>query len=49
MAEVAEKERLGRLSSPATYEEAKDMPFLAAIVKEVFGIHPPIGYAISNY
>ncbi len=49
MAEISEKERLGLLSSPATYEEAKNMPFMAAIVKEVFRIHPPIGYAISKH
>ncbi|KAB8230800.1 cytochrome P450 [Aspergillus alliaceus] len=43
MAEIDEKCRSGSLSTPVTYRETKGLPFLCAVVKEVFRIHPPIG------
>ncbi|KAJ5692009.1 cytochrome P450 [Penicillium macrosclerotiorum] len=41
--ELDSQDRSGTLSSPITFREAKSLPYLSALVKEVFRIHPPIG------
>lgn len=45
MDEIEEMEKsAGSLSNTIiSYRETKELPFLAAVVKEVFRIHPPIG------
>ncbi|KAJ5556509.1 cytochrome P450 [Penicillium frequentans] len=42
-AELDEKELSGSLSTPISYQETKQLPYLCAVVKEMFRIHPPIG------
>lgn len=47
--EIDNKLRVGAVSSPIAYRETKDLPFLCAIIKEIFRIHPPIGFVNLNF
>lgn len=40
--EIQTAERKGRISSPITSAESREMPYLQAVIKEGLRIHPPI-------
>lgn len=49
VAEIDSRDREGRLSKFVTYAEARDMPYLQAVMKEAMRLHPAVGIAIPRY
>ncbi|KAG8165886.1 hypothetical protein KVR01_004438 [Diaporthe batatas] len=48
LAEIDEAERNGRLSDPVTFEEAQQLRYFQAVVKEAMRIHPAVGLLLER-
>lgn len=48
-AEIDAKDQEGQLSNLITYAEAKDMPYLQAVMKESMRLHPAVGIPMPRY
>lgn len=48
-AEIDTKARDGKLSNPISYADAKDMPYLQAVMKEAMRLHPAVGIPMPRY
>ncbi|CAI6237486.1 unnamed protein product [Periconia digitata] len=38
----------GKLSNPVTFSEAQQMPYLQAVIKETFRVHPGVGFPLPR-
>lgn len=45
-AEIDTYHKAGKLSDPITFDEAKQLPYLNAVIKEAQRIHPPTGFPL---
>jgi cytochrome P450 len=43
MAELLSAESSGKISRPIKYQEAQNLPYLQAVIKESMRIHPAVG------
>jgi cytochrome P450 len=48
LAEIDEAEKAGKLSSPAKWNEVKDLPYLKAVIRECMRIYCPVGTAFPR-
>ena len=46
--ELEDKERRGKLSHPATYEEVMNCPYLQAVIKETMRVFPGVGLTMPR-
>ncbi|EKG19934.1 Cytochrome P450 [Macrophomina phaseolina MS6] len=48
LAELDHAAASGRLSNPATWREARELPYLDAVIKEAGRLHPPFGLPLER-
>ncbi|POS75040.1 hypothetical protein DHEL01_v206570 [Diaporthe helianthi] len=48
LAEIDEAERAGRLSDPVTFEEAQQLKYFQAVIKEAMRMHPALGLLLER-
>ena len=46
--EIDDMAAAGKISDPITFQEAQDMPYLQAVIKEGLRIHPAVGYLLPR-